>query len=66
MLVFICFGPLRTDCPKRLYNPENYDLKRNLRDFHGDPVVETPSFQFRGLGFSLWSGNYDVTCHVAK
>lgn len=27
----ICFGPLRTDCFKMLYNTDIYDSKRNLK-----------------------------------
>ena len=26
-------------------------------DFHGDPVVKTLSFEYRGLGFDHWTGN---------
>ena len=46
-------------------------LKVIHRDFPGGPVVQTPSFQCKGLGFSPSSGNWiphatteDPTCHT--
>ena len=32
-------------------------LKTTYWDFPGGPVVKTPSFHCRGLGFDPWSGN---------
>ena len=28
-------------------------------------MVKTPQFHYRGHGFNPWSGNQDLTCHVA-
>ena len=43
-------------CPPR--NPTNSKFKRELcGDFPDGPVVRNPSFQCRGHGFDLWSGN---------
>ena len=36
-------------------------LKLIFRDFAGDPVVKTLSFQCKGLGFDPWLGNRDPT-----
>ena len=32
----------------------------DFRDFPGDPVVETPSFQCKGQGFNSWSQNSKI------
>lgn len=37
-------------------NWENQGQKMSLRDFSGDPVVKTPSFQCKGMGSTLSQG----------
>ena len=42
------------------------DSNQQRLDFPGGPVVKTPFFQFRGLGFDPWLGNWDPTCRMAR
>lgn len=37
-----------------------------ILDFHGDPVVKTLGFQFRGCKFSPLLQNSDSTCLVGR
>ena len=48
----------------RLFLPCAY-IKSPTWEFSGSPVVRTLQFHCRGHGFDPWSGNQDLTCHVA-
>ena len=38
----------------------------NFRNFPCSSVIETSLLHCRGQGFDPWSGNSDLTCHVAQ
>lgn len=42
------------------------NIKKVLGNFPAGPLVRTPCFHSRGPRFSPWSGNSDLTSHVAK